>query len=483
MPRAAPLYIAIEPGPSSDDVSHQKTPPCFRPKPQLIVVGRRALAPSMDNDSTFELTNEIAGTSLAGCTLVVMEGDERDQSRTLKLEAGMAKIGSSEDCDLVLHDDSISRSHVRITVHRDGIEVEDLGSTNGTFHMDNRIQKLTLHAGGRLKLGRTLIDIVPLPQSTLNPPYLKDHYGALVGAGPKMRHLFSQMTLLEKTEAPVLVLGETGTGKELIAQALHDHSVRADKPYIVVDCANLSGELIGSELFGHTKGAFTGATAERRGAFEEAEGGTIFLDEIGELPIELQRTLLRVLETGQIKKLGQSSHRKVNVRVVAATHRDLAQCVEEGTFREDLYFRLSVFALNVPALRERREDLDLLIDTLRQRMGLDEKALPSEIRGAMQRHSWPGNIRELRNALQRVHVFGDLPLSKAKPSSGGPLADLQIDTTGEFNVEKGRVLVAFEAAYLKDLMARTKNISDAARDAGISRKQMRDMLKRHKLYE
>jgi two-component system, NtrC family, nitrogen regulation response regulator GlnG len=435
-------------------------------------------------NQTEELGTDLSPEARAGCILYIAEGNEQDRGKSLKLEVGHAVVGSDDNCDLILFDTSVSRRHMRVTIHAKGVEISDLGSTNGVRYLDNRIQSITMEVGGRLYLGRTVLDVLPLPRSTLNSPFTDDRYGALVGISATARELFGQLKLLEKTDAPVLIQGETGTGKELIAQAMHDHSARHARPYVVIDCANLSKDLVGSELFGHVKGAFTGASSDRAGAFEEAAGGTVFLDEIGELPLELQTNLLRILEVGEIKRLGQSTYRKVDVRVLAATHRDLTQRVAEGRFREDLYFRLSVFTVDVPPLRERSEDLDFLIQTLQERMGLDATPLAAEAMSHFRRHLWPGNIRELRNALQRFHVLGDLPRPKKEKSAEQELsAEFSIDTTGEFTVEKERVLRVFESAYLKDVVGRTKNISDAARDAGISRKQMRELLKRHKLYE
>ena len=428
---------------------------------------------------TENIVRDTLHTRMAGCVITVTEGAEIDIGKTVQLSAGEIILGSGEDCDLVLSDTSVSRRHLRITVHQAGLELNDLGSTNGTKYLGNPLQTLTLNSGGRIQLGRTLVDLIPLPESSLIPPYTKDHYGALVGAGKAMRSLFAYLCLLEKTDAPVLILGETGTGKELIAQALHDQSHRQGGPYIVVDCANLSPELIGSELFGHVKGAFTGAVADRKGAFEEARGGTVFLDELGELPLDLQRTLLRVLEAGEIKRVGESKPTKVNVRVVAATHRDLASRVQDGSFREDLFFRLSVFTVKVPALRERPEDLPLLVTTLRERMGIDDTPLAPQIQNTIMRHMWPGNIRELRNAIQYLHVIGQLPELLASEQQDQDRGGIRVDTNKDYLSEKERILKSFEAEYLEALMARSKNVSDAARKAGISRRQMRDIIARH----
>jgi DNA-binding NtrC family response regulator len=356
---------------------------------------------------TDQLLSDFDKPKRAGCVLYVVEGATKSRTMSVTLESGEVVIGSGSDCDLVLQDASVSRSHLRILVQERGIEVHDLNSTNGTRYLNNRVSKITMEVGGRLVIGESIIDIVPLSNSTLAKPFTGDCYGKLVGTSSLMRALYGQLEMLEKTDAPILIFGETGTGKELIAHAVHQHSARADKPYLVVDCSNIAKDLIGSELFGHVEGAFTGAVGKRLGVFEEAEGGTVFLDEIGELPSELQSNLLRVIESGQIKPLGQSAYKKVDVRIVAATHRDLSEEVARGSFREDLYFRLSVFRLCVPALRDRLDDLAHLTHELQSRMGLPQEPLSSVIQNRFMCHQWPGNVRELRNALQRAHILGE----------------------------------------------------------------------------
>jgi two-component system, NtrC family, nitrogen regulation response regulator GlnG len=423
------------------------------------------------------------GQAKAGCILYVVDGVDEDVGKSLRLATGEASVGQSQSCEIMLTDSSVSQQHVQVTIHTEGVRIRDLESTNGTYYLGNAIKEIILDKGGRLKLGRTMIDVIPLASSTIAQPYLEDKYGNLVGASGGMRRLFGYLKKLEKTNAPILIQGETGTGKELIAQAVHDRSDRCANPYVVVDCGTLAKELAASELFGHVKGAFTGASADRRGAFEKGHKGTVFLDEIGELPLDVQAHLLRVLESGQVKPVGDSNYRRVDVRIVAATHRDLQGFVKQGDFREDLYFRLSVFQVKVPALRERLEDLDLLSATLARRLGLPEEKLPAAAQSAFMRHSWPGNIRELRNALQRFHVLNELPGVNVCDDLGGSLSAKEVESTGQFHLEKQRVVMNFEKAFLEQVWSRCQNISEAARDTGLSRRQLRDLLRKYGLYE
>jgi PAS domain S-box-containing protein len=247
--------------------------------------------------------------------------------------------------------------------------------------------------------------------------------GEMIGSSPAMKELFESLKRVAVTDATVLVTGETGTGKELIARSIHDASSRKDKPLVRVNCAAIPGTLMESEFFGHERGAFTGATARREGRFALADGGTIFLDEVGELPLDLQAKLLRVLQEGEFEPLGSTRTRKVNVRVVAATNRDLGTMVGEGKFREDLFYRLNVFPLRVPPLRERGSDVALLasafVERFSRRMGRRIEPLhPEEVR-RLQNYSWPGNVRELQNVIERAIILATdsrIDLHRALPA-------------------------------------------------------------------
>jgi transcriptional regulator with GAF, ATPase, and Fis domain len=280
---------------------------------------------------------------------------------------------------------------------------------------------------------------------------------------------------VSRADVSVLIEGESGTGKELVASQIARRSHRADGPFVVVDCSAMSRSLIESELFGHCRGAFTGAERERMGAFEAANGGTVFLDEIGELPLDMQPKLLRALEAREIRRLGETRSRKVDVRVLAATNRRLEQEVNRGTFREDLYFRLSVVTIRVPPLRERPEDLDLLIKVFLDSFDASDSAhlFTPELIAELARHEWPGNVRELRNYVERAVVFdaasppwqtGEPP----EPTGASPLPP--IDVSVPFKVAKEQIVSDFERAYLTALLEKTGgNFSSAARKAGIDR--------------
>jgi DNA-binding NtrC family response regulator len=297
-----------------------------------------------------------------------------------------------------------------------------------------------------------------------------------------MRALFELLARVASADAPVLIHGETGTGKELCAEALHARSARASAPFVVVDLAAIQPSLIESELFGHVRGAFTGAVADRAGAFERADGGTVFLDEVGELSAELQPRLLRALERGQVKRVGANDFKTVNVRVIGATHRDLPALAQEGRFRDDLYHRLAVLNVRLPPLRERRDDIPDLVRALLARLGQPDAIGPEGI-AALCGHDWPGNVRELRNAVERAVSLGHLPgpgdFAMAAPAPAPR-------TTGwrglPFKVAKDKLVAAFERDYLLDLVSRCAgNISRAAREAGIDRVYLHRLLKHHGL--
>jgi DNA-binding NtrC family response regulator len=318
---------------------------------------------------------------------------------------------------------------------------------------------------------------------------VKREYGfeSLIGAGPKMRAIFSQIQKVAETDLSVLVRGESGTGKELVAQAIHQRSPRAQRPFVAVNCAAISRELVESELFGHEKGAFTGANARRIGRFEAAEGGTIFLDEIGDMPLETQGKVLRVLEERSLERVGGNKSIQVDVRVVAATHRDLEADVLRGAYRQDLYYRLKVVELLVPPLRERLEDLPALVDRFLERiaarLGREKRVVSAEAMARLATHAWPGNVRELRHAIEQAAVLAsgseidvdDLPIaSRAGASSGSPSAR----PSGSFSEAKRNAVDAFERAFLSDALKRHGgNISQTAEAIGMVRQSLQQKLK------
>jgi DNA-binding NtrC family response regulator len=439
-----------------------------------------------DVAKTKEVNLAAAETEQAGCLLYVSAAEAVDIGKSFRLEAGEAVLGRDKDCDLVLLDESVSRHHARLVATSAGILVEDMGSTNGITYLGKRFGRATLEVGARLGVGSCTIDLLPLPDSEAMPLSTKESYGDLVGSSLPMRRLYASLELLEKSDAPVLVEGETGTGKELVARALHENGRRKGKPFVLIDCGNVPSYLMESELFGHRKGSFTGAVADRAGAFEAANTGTVFLDELGELPLELQPKLLRVLETGQVKRVGDVQHLPVDVRVIAATKRDLAHEVAENRFREDLFYRVAVVQLHLPPLRDRREDIPTLAQHLAvQISGGEVRTLPREAEEFFMHHDWPGNVRELRNVIQRMLALGVVAIGP-QPKVGPTAASSEMvhkEWPLEYRKARGQAIDEFERSYLRDLMTRFEgNLSAAARAAGIDRKYLRDLLKKHGLY-
>jgi DNA-binding NtrC family response regulator len=313
------------------------------------------------------------------------------------------RLGSAEDNDVCLSSQGVSRYHAELEAAGGRVLVRDLESTNGTFVGEVRVTEAEVPPGARLRLGTVELSVALHTTRRRARVLEEDGYAGLVGATPAMRELYGLIRAAAPAPVTVLLTGESGTGKEQVARALHEESGRAG-PLVVFDAATADPEMIRSDLFGHRKGSFTGALEDRDGCFREAHQGTLFLDELGELPLELQPRLLRVLERREVVPLGSSRPVAVDVRLVAATHRDLRAMVEAGTFREDLYHRLAVIPMRVPPLRERVEDLPLLIRHLKTVTGSGARfGVAAE--GAMRAYSWPGNVRELRNVVERVGVL------------------------------------------------------------------------------
>jgi DNA-binding NtrC family response regulator len=318
------------------------------------------------------------------------------------------------------------------------------------------------------------------------PPSTNDHFGGLLGTSQPMRQVFAVLERASKSAAPILFLGESGTGKELMARGVHDASPRKDGPFVVFDCGASTETLIESDLFGHTRGAFTGAAGDRQGAFAAAHGGTLFLDEIGDLPVALQPKLLRMLEAGEVVPLGGRKSERYDVRIVAATHRDVFAEVARGGFRGDLYYRLAVVEVHVPPLRQRLGDLATLIAMFLERAGATQ--LAKQVGGAalerLERYHWPGNVRELRNVITRAVAlagpdddFQSLPFV-LRPTAAAPEGQV-IKADRPFHEAKDELIARFEREYLTDLVQRAGgNLSQAARIAGLERKFLYKLLER-----
>ncbi|MEO7109789.1 MAG: sigma 54-interacting transcriptional regulator [Polyangiaceae bacterium] len=385
-------------------------------------------------------------------------------------------IGSAARADLEIADPTVSRLHAEMEPRHDGIWIRDLGSKNGTYVDGVQVVMARVPERGTIRLGSTVIAVSPADVETRVELWPDPHFGSMVGSSVAMRELFATIARVAATTSTVLVQGETGTGKELVAHALHDASPRKEAPFVVVDCAALPENLLESELFGHAKGAFTGASQSREGAFESANGGTLFLDEIGELPLSMQPKLLRVLESKTVRRLGETNHRPIDVRIVSATHRDLRAMVVSGAFREDLYFRLAVLPLQVPPLRQHMDDVIPLLDHFLPSATPDQKT--ELLREALDL-PWLGNVRELRNFVERAVAFG-AKQARAMTSIAPPPPSEKIATEAT-SAGDSAFAASFEKSfrdfhddvereYLKRLLARHNgNVTAAAQAAGIDR--------------
>ena len=421
-------------------------------------------------------------------TLLVLTGVASGQSVPVDRKIC---VGKASDNDLVLPDDTVSRYHCEVERRAEGVFVKDLGSTNGTRIAGSKISEALAPPGAILRFGEVEVVVRAAMKRADVLPSAEPRFGPALGESLAMRTVFGMLQRIAPTDGTVLLEGETGTGKDVLARAIHQSSPRAKHPFVVVDCGAISYSLIESELFGHERGAFTGAIASRMGAFENASHGTLFLDEIGELPIDVQPKLLRVLETREFRRVGGNKTLRADVRVVAATKRDLKREVERGKFREDLYFRLAVVPIMVPPLRTRREDIRGLVELFLQQSSQNDPSvgtlsMSEGAVSALTAHDWPGNVRELRNVLERaIYLARAAGENEVKlvtlPAAADRGADLYTFQSGRsYRDTRARFEAEFERRYVKWLLGRHGgNISAAARDAQMDRKYLYDLAKKH----
>jgi len=416
----------------------------------------------------------------------VVAGPDAGQER--HLESGTLMVGTHEHNDIVLTDPTVSRYHMEIQVRAEGIRITDLDSTNGTYLGDTRLGSVMVRGRARLLVGGdTRVEIAPADEHVAVEPFSTSYFGRAFGSSKAMTDVFGLLSQVAPTDTTVLIQGETGTGKELLAEGVHALSLRKDGPFVVVDCGAIPRDLMGSELFGHAKGSFTGATYAKRGLADEANNGTLFLDEIGELPLDLQPQLLRILEKREVRPIGETRPHKVNLRIIAATNKDLKTLVKNGQFREDLFFRLAVVNVAVPPLRRRKDEIPELVRIFMREMGRDDFAIPEAIMQQLMEHDFPGNVRELRNVVERGLSLATTEISpdtdpelEAENLAEGRVPSEMMDMP--FKEAKGMLVDAFEREYLTQLLSRHRgNISRAAQEAGIDRNYIHRLVKKYNI--
>jgi DNA-binding NtrC family response regulator len=430
--------------------------------------------------------------SISEAHLTVVEGP----GAGLEVPCGerSVRIGSAPDNDLVIADSAVSRHHAVLEPSGGRLLVRDLGSTNGTFLADVQVREAYAMPECLMRMGKTTLRLHVKPRRVFIPPYPGDRFGALVGASHRMRQLFGLLSWVAPTETTVLITGPTGTGKEVVARSIHQASARARRPFVVLDCGAVDPGLIGSEVFGHEVGAFTGAMSKRIGVFEQGQGGTVFIDEVGELPLDLQPKLLRLLESRELRRLGSNQPVALDVRVLAATNRDLEGMVARKEFREDLYYRLCQVRVSLPSLSERREDIPQLVGAILERIKgkVRARAASKEALAFLAGCPLPGHVRQLVNVVERAAqvcrgptlaledllVFEDEIRSSAAPGAGP-------GASGQAHVrscvpEAARPLAEVEKeTIIANLEAHRGNLARTARALGIAVNTLKARMHRH----
>lgn len=439
-------------------------------------------------DAPGELVSTLQGpgpdplaSSQTSFLLVVIEGPDSGQTFVIDgTHPSRLLVGQNPACDIRLQDPQVSRRHAALDLAGRRLYVTDLRSTNGTSINGVAIVEGYAEHGAVLRVGATAIRIEHALPKAAAPESTATSFGRVVGASKAMRRLYPLCERLAEATVPVIIEGETGTGKEALAESLHDLGPRADRPFVVFDCTAVPPNLVEAELFGHERGAFTGAVASRKGVFEQADGGTLLIDEIGDLDQSLQPKLLRAIERSEVRRVGGERAIRVDVRILAATRRDLDREVQTGRFRDDLFHRLAVARVELPPLRQRHGDVPLLARRFCSNLGGSEADLPHALLERWDDYTWPGNVRELRNAVVRRVALGDLAdLARTNPegeaSTAGPPEGDAIDRIVSQDlplaIARQRVVEEFERRYLKSVLARHQgNIAAAAAASGVARR-------------
>jgi transcriptional regulator with GAF, ATPase, and Fis domain len=421
-------------------------------------------------------------------TVSVTEGPDKGSTVTFDASApSRVLIGQSPACELRLTDREASRRHAALEIVPGGIRVTDLDSTNGTYVDRVRVFDALLEGGEILRIGTTnmSVDLQSARQRAAVP--IAERFGRMLGRSLEMRRLYPLCARLAQANVPLIIEGETGTGKEVLAEALHQEGPRSEQPFVVFDCTTAPPTLVESELFGHERGAFTGAVSTRIGVFEQAHGGTLLIDEIGDLELPLQAKLLRAIERGEIRRVGGSKWIKVDVRVLAATRRDLDRAVAAGRFRDDLFHRLAVARIELPPLRKRRGDVGLIASAIWAELGGNLDDLPNAVVARWEEDAWPGNIRELRNAVSRQLALGELAGAAFQRSDDGeqatddaaPPASVQngvdavervLDAALPFVEARARLVAEFERRYVERAMRVHVDPAKAAAASGVGQR-------------
>jgi transcriptional regulator with PAS, ATPase and Fis domain len=403
----------------------------------------------------------------------------------IKVEVSPLVLGSSAECDVMLADPRVSRRHCRVALTERGVMIKDLGSKNGTFVEAVQVVESWFSPGKKATIGDSTLSLRVAGAPSLVPISQSARFGEALGSSIPMRALFAKLERAAMTTETILLLGESGTGKELLARGIHEASPRAQGPFVVLDCSAVAPNLLEAEIFGYVKGAFTGADQPRAGLLEQANGGTFFIDEIGELPLDLQPKLLRAIEARELRRLGAPKYTKVDARVVAATHRDLLSAVASGTFREDLFYRLAVVEVTVPPLRERREDIALLVQRFlaAQVPPRTLADLPANALELLKSHSWPGNVRELRNTVARLVLFPYLgEQAFSRPGERSEQEGVARVTALPLREARGVMLEQFERTYVAaKLREHAGNVTRAAEAMGVSRQFAHRLMERYGL--